>query len=409
MPPITVPALLGYVYGRSQQLADLAAPILNSARSQPRDANPSLNSITARDTTYKYGQGSSPAASFNNAGYLALFAILGTAMVIASIWFFFWAKNGGFHWRETDWDDYKSTVLRRKGPDGRTLSNATKSTKLGGGSSIAGTQHHKWQKQLARSVVGYDEKGRKGVMAKRGFAGTHSITYSDDYMTETFGTKSVTDEMTEINTEYNGGATHSKRYKDRDMQDYKKEKPARVGGINRVADGSHFDTTNTDRSDAYTEASEEPMLPKAARDGGRERKDAERKAKEEAARMERRWKREAEAAAAALAREHDAPPPPAHRKSAVPSVKPGSSKPRRSESRSTSPKKRDFSYQIGPESEVLSTAYTGSTRTASYYDAYRPKHDGYSTDGERRTRQPSPKKTRGREGGYRRGADSDFD
>ena len=82
-------------------------------------------------------------------------------MVLASIWFFFWAKNGGFHFQEGDWSDYKSTVLRRKGPDGRTLSNATKSTKLGG-STIAGTQHYKWAKQAARSVVSKDEKGAEG-------------------------------------------------------------------------------------------------------------------------------------------------------------------------------------------------------------------------------------------------------
>ena len=117
-------------------------------------------------------------------------------MVIAGLWFFFWAKNGGFQFQEGDWDDYKSTVLRRKGPDGRTLSNATKSTKLGG-STIAGTQHFKWAKQQARSVVSYDEKGRKGILAQRGWGKTHSITYGDNF-TNYGDSKSYSDEMADL-------------------------------------------------------------------------------------------------------------------------------------------------------------------------------------------------------------------
>ncbi|KAK9774262.1 hypothetical protein AB5N19_13714 [Seiridium cardinale] len=72
--------------------------------------------------------------NINNNAMFALFALIGVAFVVTGIWFFFWAKNGGFHFKENDWDDYKSTVLRRTGPNGTILSNATKSTKLGGGS-----------------------------------------------------------------------------------------------------------------------------------------------------------------------------------------------------------------------------------------------------------------------------------
>ncbi|KAH4794668.1 hypothetical protein HBH62_013870, partial [Parastagonospora nodorum] len=72
-------------------------------------------------------------------GFQALFALIGVGMTLTAIWFFFWAKNGGFKFRgKDDWEDYKSTVLRRKGPDGKTLSNATKSTRLGGGSVVHG-------------------------------------------------------------------------------------------------------------------------------------------------------------------------------------------------------------------------------------------------------------------------------
>ncbi|KAF7515367.1 hypothetical protein G7054_g14610 [Neopestalotiopsis clavispora] len=72
--------------------------------------------------------------NINNNAMFALFALIGVAFVVVGIWFFFWAKNGGFYFQENDWDDYKSTVLRRTGPNGTILSNATKSTKLGGGS-----------------------------------------------------------------------------------------------------------------------------------------------------------------------------------------------------------------------------------------------------------------------------------
>ncbi len=120
--------------------------------------------------------------------------------MLASIWFFFWAKNGGFVFRQGDWDDYKSTVLRRKGPNGTTLSNATKSTKLGN-DSVEGD---------------YDQ-----------------------------------DEMVH---------GHSNR-RDRDVRAYRHEKPARVGGLNRQPDGTHYDHTNTDRSELMTERMTEKTTP----------------------------------------------------------------------------------------------------------------------------------------------------
>lgn len=393
-----------------------------------RSASSTLSPISARDlltarnaaSTYVPGQGTRPASSFNNNFFFILFAIIGTAMVLASLWFFFWAKNGGFHFQEGDWEDYKSTVLRRKGPDGKTLSNATKSTKLGyGASTIAGTQHYKWAVQEARSVVGRDEKGRKGIRAKRGWAKTHSILYSDDYQTPSVGNTETVSDMTELRTEPDY-SQHSKRYRDRDVQDYKREKSARVGGLNRIADGngSKFGTT-INGSETQSEASE-PMLGRSREQKEKER--AQRKAREEAARMERRWKREAEEAAAALARENvPAPPPPAHasRKSAAPSSKPTSGVRQRSASRSASPKKkdRDFSYGTGPASEVLSATYTsttGESRSASYYDEYRPRAEAnprYESEYTGKSRQSSPKKGAGRKGreGYRRGADSDLD
>ncbi|KAF3914054.1 hypothetical protein AA313_de0201893 [Arthrobotrys entomopaga] len=56
-------------------------------------------------------------------GIIAIFAILGGAMAFSVWWFFM--KKGGFVWREDDWDDYKSSVMRRKGPDGKTISSGS--------------------------------------------------------------------------------------------------------------------------------------------------------------------------------------------------------------------------------------------------------------------------------------------
>ncbi|KAF1822411.1 uncharacterized protein K489DRAFT_389272 [Dissoconium aciculare CBS 342.82] len=389
--------------------------------------------------THVGGSGSVSPDSISNPAIFALFAFVGVGMIVASLWFFFWAKNGGFQWKQNDWEEYKSTVLRRKGPDGRTLSNATKSTKLGNG-TIVGTQHYAWEKEMARSVVGRDEKGRKGILGRRGWGGTHSVFYDDGYMTESFATRTVvTDEMSELRSDADTEERekHTKRYRDRDVQQYKKERPARVGGLNRVADGSHFDYTNSERSDIMTEtvisdSSTHPMLEKPSAQEIQARKDkerAERKARDEVARMERRWKREAEEAAAMLARENQRPAPTLSRKSALPSSsRPISNKQHGTANyREASPRKRDFSYQDGPESEILSTSYTESVTTASdrappsYYDRYRPngamaaaaaaatRYPPSASD--RSARHSSPKKKpNGGGGGYRRGGnDSDLD
>ena len=364
--------------------------------------------IVTRAATRLPCQGCTDPSKINNNAFFALFAILGVVIVVGTIWFFFHAKNGGFVWQENDWDDYKSTVLRRKGPDGKTLSNATKSTRLGGGSIVA---HH--DKLAAMTVIGYDEKGRKGIRAKRGFGGTHSIYYGDDF-SQYSGSRA--DQMSEVRTindyhrprQNRGGAAsnespgadkpHSRRYRDRDVRDYRHEKPARVGGMNRPADGSAY-TYSEDSATVITESTNRSsanlIRPDHETHGPRheEKKHAkaERKAHEEAARMERKWRKDAEAAARAIARENEPSPiPPQH-----------AHRPRR-DSRSASPKKRDYSFSKGAD-EVISTAYTASSsgdrsHSASYYDAYRPKNERAAS----KSRGGSPTKA-----GYRRHAESE--
>jgi hypothetical protein len=182
----------------SQQINKIASSIA------PRH----LHHPARRDgTTVQNGYGTINPTSVNNKGVIWLFALLFTGLVLLGVWFFFWAKNGGFHFREGDWDDYKSTVLRRKGPNGTTLSGATKTTKLGQKSSISG-----------ESETAFLPHKQRAPMSR-----------------------------------------------DHDVREYRHEKPARVGGLNRKADGSYYEHTNTDRStvtfDTPAPASPSPPRP----------------------------------------------------------------------------------------------------------------------------------------------------
>ncbi|KAF3386268.1 hypothetical protein F1880_001606 [Penicillium rolfsii] len=212
-----------------QQIGDFpdiplqSVEVRDVAQEIPSEGLPSitLNYLSARDdsssaatTKINYGQGTVDPKSIKMQGLMALFALIGAAFVLGGIWFFFWAKNGGFVWRKGDWEDYKSTVLRRKGPDGRTLSNATKSTKLGGG-----------------SVVGYSDDG---------------YTYTDITGTYTETATTISDEKPQ-KKKRNFREKLLRRNKeerwegeaDDDVRAYREEKPARIGGMNREAEGTY--------------------------------------------------------------------------------------------------------------------------------------------------------------------------
>ncbi|KAF2084850.1 hypothetical protein K490DRAFT_59175 [Saccharata proteae CBS 121410] len=324
--------------------------------------------LSRRDTTspaVNLGAGAKPASDFNNKGFLALFALIGAGMVIGSIWFFFWAKNGGFHFRgKDDWEDYKSTVLRRKGPDGRTLSNATKSTRLGGGSVV--------------------HKGSYGRDA-------YSAGYTDDssMVSEKEAAQRAGDGI-------RGGGARPKRHKknrDPDVRQYRQEKAARVGGLNRAADGNHFDYSNTEPS----ELSQAPLLKddeKGTPDKKQAKKEAERLEKEKKRRAKERQKE----AAAAAKRDKDQA-----KKDAKAAAKAKADKKSKSRTRSASPAKKPqqpqmpetprrsapsnaYSFTTGDDYTETATSYTGvytadfaestaasgTTRSASYYSSYRP-------------------------------------
>lgn len=209
-----------------------------------------------------YGGAVNP-SDINMKGVQAAISIICVGFVLGGIWFFFWAKNGGFQFRKGDWEEYKSTVLRRKGPNGTTLSNATKSTRLGGG-----------------SIVG------------EGYSDRDTNTYADETSTVYTGTMTELSSSTapmvknknkekfdDATTQYTGDNRQARRKarrerderakerKQREMREadfenghdgdvraYMREKPARVGGINAASDTLHYGTdyTDTESSVAYS-------------------------------------------------------------------------------------------------------------------------------------------------------------
>ena len=211
------------------------------------DTLPSLNIIThplaarSDSTTTKQtpvrGAGTVDPHSIKMQGLMALFAIIGALFVLGAIWFFFWAKNGGFVWRKGDWDDYKSTVLRRKGPDGKTLSNATKSTKLGGGSVVG---------------KGYTDDGYS--FTNETYTDTATTVTEEKPRRKRFRETAKEKLLRRNKHEQWEGAD------DADVRAYREEKPARIGGMNREADGTYhgsdYDTSAPPTSYQQSEMSQ---------------------------------------------------------------------------------------------------------------------------------------------------------
>lgn len=249
-------------------LALLPRSFLASAGSLPT-INSDLSSLSPREVQsihlakrdgpkVNYSSGSRPATDFNNKGFQALFAIIGMGMVLTALWFFFWAKNGGFRFRNGDWEDYKSTVLRRKGPDGKTLSNATKSTKLGGGSVVHGGS-------FGASSVGYTDDASTTVSEMR---------QVEEGKGRAFGIRGGEGKKDKPKRKREG----TNDLRDADLRDYRDERPARVGGLNRQADGVWHDYSNTG-SDLGSNLSAKPLIaPKTAKDKKKEEKEKKQRA-----------------------------------------------------------------------------------------------------------------------------------
>jgi hypothetical protein len=208
--------------------------------------------------------GVKPPSDINNVGFQVLFAFIGMGMVLTGMWFFFWAKNGGFQFKEDDWEDYKSTVLRRKGPDGKTLSNATKSTRLGGGSVVHGGSYGD-----AESSVGYTDETGTSV-------DPNEMREVEEGKSQKFGLRGGDDRQKK--REKREKRDHDNNLKDPELRNYRSERPARVGGLNRQADGMYTDYTNTEPSDLGSNVSAMPLVK--VKDKKQEAKDKEARARE---------------------------------------------------------------------------------------------------------------------------------
>ena len=291
---------------------------------------PSINNLLPRALPAPvqdpvFGENQVAGNAFNNAGFLALFAILAAAMVLAAIYFFFVAKNGGFkRITKDDWEDYKSTVMRRKGPDGKTLSNATKSTKLGGGSVVP-----KW--------------------AKSEYTRSTESSYGDQEMRE----------VEEGRRHDRRETRHTSRH-DPELVAYKTEKAAKVGGLNTSMHGSQWDASNTDRSDVTPAPISKKEADKAAKKAEKDRKAREKAEQKEAARLEKEHMKQQQKDAKKAGPPKDNKQQPARR--SQPSAA--------------------YSFQQGDDAESSiytatnterRTEYTApSIRQVSYYESYRP-------------------------------------
>ncbi|KAI1205952.1 uncharacterized protein F4807DRAFT_247901 [Annulohypoxylon truncatum] len=202
--------------------------------------------------------------NINNTFVFVLFGLIGAAFVCAGIWFFFWAKNGGFYFKENDWEDYKSTVLRRKGPNGTILSGATPSTQLGGGSVYkdvddGATEYTGGLTQMTgdtgdtgSTLTGItggasDVTGRERRRQKRERKEREREKKKDRRNREKSGRR-VGEDGVLVDEEAEAAA------KDQ-LRAYRHEKAARVGGINKEAESSQWDGS-TNRDDSTTAGSE---------------------------------------------------------------------------------------------------------------------------------------------------------
>ncbi|KAM0354182.1 hypothetical protein ACHAPU_001217 [Fusarium lateritium] len=225
------------------QHAPRAAEIFSTVSSQLLEATKVLLARDDKDDDKKDNDRHMPSVepdsgsfdphNINNAGFFFLFALIGVVCVCTGIWFFFWAKNGGFQFREHDWDDYKSTVLRRTGPNGTILSNATRPTNLGGGSVYKDVDDDNTTVvtesttltgiTAGASDIGAREKRRR-KQEKRDRAREKAGKKANRHV----GDLGVEDEEAELAAK-------------NELRNYRHERAARVGGLNKESEGSEWD------------------------------------------------------------------------------------------------------------------------------------------------------------------------
>ncbi|OAQ95918.1 hypothetical protein LLEC1_01534 [Akanthomyces lecanii] len=201
----------------------------------------------------------------SNVGFFVLFALLGLAFVVAAIWFFFWARNGGFHFKQTDWEDYKTAVLRRRGPNGTLLSGATESTDLGGGSvykdvaddgktTITESTGLSGITAGASDIAAREKREEKRAKRQRERDQRKKDKKRSEVSSSAGGEN---DEKQQKRRVGENGAVQDEQaeLKARDeLRNYRHEKAARVGGLNKQSEGSSWDGSNPTASHTGTES-----------------------------------------------------------------------------------------------------------------------------------------------------------
>jgi hypothetical protein len=209
------------------------------------------------------GAGVTPPQNVPNKVIFILFGLIGVGFIVTGIWFFFWAKNGGFYFHKNDWDDYKTTVLRRKGPNGTTLSGATATTDLGGGSIVHGEKNSKWRRLTkGRNGSGggtrYKDFDEEGTLAGSG-GGSALGSEMGEIKYKALGGKKIrkgkNKDARPENTEFEprNGDNHTQDNVHEELRAYRHEKVARVGGLNKESDASVFDSSTADNSTAASD------------------------------------------------------------------------------------------------------------------------------------------------------------
>lgn len=192
------------------------------------------------------GAGTLDPHDINNAGFFALFAIIGVAAVVTGIWFFFWAKNGGFHFKENDWDDYKSTVLRRRGPNGTLLSGATPTTDLGGGSVYKDVDDDNTTVVTESTLLSGITAGASDIFAREKRRKKQEKRERERAKKNAKKNRHVGEDGVED--------VDAEKSAKKELRNYRHEKVARVGGLNRESDASTWDgSTNPTESTVDSE------------------------------------------------------------------------------------------------------------------------------------------------------------
>ncbi|KZZ88044.1 hypothetical protein AAL_08199 [Moelleriella libera RCEF 2490] len=186
----------------------------------------------------------------SNIGFFVLFALIGVAFIVTGIWFFFWAKNGGFHFKQNDWEEYKSTVLRRRGPNGTLLTGATPSTKLGGGSV------YKDVAEDDTTTVVTESTGLSGITAGASDIAAREKRKAKQEQRQRERRKQRADQRNSKRHIGTDGVLDEVAEKEakKELRSYRHERSARVGGLNKESDGSQWDgSTNPSDSTVSSE------------------------------------------------------------------------------------------------------------------------------------------------------------